>query len=179
MRRALLLPFVVAILLTALLAQAGGVPCDLTGDGQVDASDVRTLEAAIGGKAECPEGVRCDVDGDRHVAEADLELLRLVVAGEDVCPADGPLCPEPKRLETTIEQCVAVHADLAEDLRLEAKNELSVMCEEHCRAVAGCHLRLRETHATGPFWSRRTGKCSHNMPSFGQTWFTTCRCTRR
>ena len=179
MRRVVLLSLFVATLLTALLAVAGTIPCDLDGDGEVTGADARTLEGVVNGKRSCPEGLRCDIDGDRQVAAADLELLRLVVAGDDVCPADGPLCPEPTRLETTVEQCVALHADLAEDLRLEAKNGLSVLCEDHCRTVAGCHLRLRDTDATGPFWSKRTGECSNNLPSFGQTWFTTCRCTRR
>ncbi len=178
MRRCILLSLAVAPLLGAVLAIAGPLPCDLTVDGLVDEADVELLEGIVSDKAECPEGVRCDIDGDREVAEADLDLLRQVVAGIDVCPSDG-LCPKPTPLQTTVELCTALHPGLAEELRLEAKNQLQVDCEEHCRKTAGCHLRLREVIAPERFWSKRTGKCDGNLPSFGQTWQATCRCTRR
>ena len=113
------------------------------------------------------------------MAEADLDLLRLVVAGKDVCPSDGPLCPAPTTVETTVELCTTLHPDLAEELRLEARNQLQVDCEEHCRTVAGCHLRLRDVVTPEPLWNKKTGKCDHNLPSFGQGWQATCRCTRR
>ena len=178
MRRAFLPSLLAGSLLGIVLAIAGPVPCDLTGDGLVDGTDVTSLEGILSGKTACPEGARCDLDGDREVAEADLRLLRQVVAGDVTCPADSPPCPAPKQLETTVELCVVLHPDLAEELLREGKNRLQVQCEEHCRTVAGCHLRLRDTDALGPMQSERTGKCDHNLPSFSQSWRSTCRCRR-
>lgn len=69
---------------TFTVTQAGGVQCDPSGDGQVNATDVQILIDVLLGTGSCPGS--CDLNHDGKTDAADLQLLTNVALGKMVCP---------------------------------------------------------------------------------------------